>query len=43
MLSGDTLNGDGGTDLAATARVSNGWIKFGEIMTFLAGREIFIP
>ena len=25
---GDTLDGDGGTDLAATARIRNGWMKF---------------
>ena len=24
---GDTLNGDGGADLAATARIRNGWIS----------------
>ena len=27
---GDTLDGDGGVDLAATARISNGWMKFRE-------------
>ena len=25
---GDTLDGDGGADLAATARIRNGWMKF---------------
>ena len=25
---GDTLDGDGGVDLAATARIRNGWMKF---------------
>ena len=25
---GDTLDGDGGADLAATARIKNGWMKF---------------
>ena len=25
---GDTLDGDGGVDLAATARIRNGWLKF---------------
>ena len=24
---GDTLDGDGGVDLAATARIRNGWMK----------------
>ena len=24
----DTLDGDGGADLAATARIINGWMKF---------------
>ena len=27
---GDTLDGDGGADLAATARIRNGWMKFRE-------------
>ena len=31
---GDTLDGDGGADLAATARIRNGWVKF---------REFFFP
>ena len=25
---GDTFDGDGGVDLAATARIRNGWINF---------------
>ena len=25
---GDTLDGDGGADLTATARIKNGWMKF---------------
>ena len=25
---GDTLDGDGGADLAATARIRNGWMQF---------------
>ena len=28
LLSGNTLDGNGGADLAATARIRNGWIKF---------------
>ena len=30
LLSGrqDTLDGDGGADLAATDRIRNGWLKF---------------
>ena len=28
---GDTLDGDGGADLAATARIRNGWMKFRDI------------
>ena len=28
LLSGDTLDGDGGADLAATARIRNGWMNF---------------
>ena len=27
---GGALNGDGGADLAATARIRNGWMKFRE-------------
>ena len=32
---GDTLDGDSGADLAATARIRNGWMKFREILPFL--------
>ena len=28
---GDTLDGDGGADLASTARNRNGWMKFREL------------
>ena len=35
---GDTLDGDGGADLAATARIRNGWMKFRELLTFLTSR-----
>ena len=31
---GDTLDEDGGADLAATARIRNGWMKFRELLTF---------
>ena len=31
---GDTLDGDGGADLAATARIRNGWMKFREFLPF---------
>ena len=31
---GDTLDGDGGADLAATARIRNGWMKFPELCHF---------
>ena len=36
---GDTLDGDGGTDLAATARIRNGWMKFRELFLFFAPRD----
>ena len=29
---GDTLDGDGGADIAATARIRSGWIEFREIL-----------
>ena len=29
---GDTLDGNGGADLAATARIRNGWMKFQELL-----------
>ena len=35
---GDTLDGDGGADLAATARMGNGWMKFRELLPFLTSR-----
>ena len=35
---GDTLDGDGGADLAATARIRNGWMKFRELLPFLTSR-----
>ena len=35
---GDTLDGDGGADLAATARIKNGWTKFRELLPFLTSR-----
>ena len=31
---GDPLDGDGGVDLAATARIRNGWMKFRELFPF---------
>ena len=38
LLSGDTLGGDGGADLAATARIRNGWMKFRDLLPFLTSR-----
>ena len=38
LLSGDTLNGDGGVGLAATARIRNRWMKFRELLQFLTFR-----
>ena len=35
---GDTLDGDSGVDLAATARIRNGWMKFRELFPFLTSR-----
>ena len=35
---GDTLDGDGGADLAATARIRIGWMKFRELLPFLTSR-----
>ena len=35
---GDTLDGDDGADLAATARIRNGWIKFRELLPILTSR-----
>ena len=31
--------GDGGADLAATARIRNRWIKFRELLPFLTSRS----
>ena len=35
---GDSLDGDGGADFAATARIKNGWMKFRELLPFLTFR-----
>ena len=35
---GDILDGDGGTDHAATARIRNGWMMFRELLPFLTSR-----
>ena len=35
---GDTFDGDGGADLAATARIRNGWMKFQKLFPFLTSR-----
>ena len=35
---GDTLDGDGGAELAATARIRNGRMKFRELLPFLTSR-----
>ena len=35
---GDTLDGDGVVDLAVTARIRNGWMKFRELLPFLTSR-----
>ena len=35
---GDTLDGDGGADLAAIARIRNGWMKFRMLLPFLTSR-----
>ena len=32
---GDTLDGDGGVDIATTARIRNGRMKFRELFPFL--------
>ena len=34
----DTVDGDGGENLAATARIRNGWMKFQELLPFLIFR-----
>ena len=33
-----SLDGDGGADLAATARIRNGWMKFRELLPFRTSR-----
>ena len=35
---GDTLDGDGGADLAATARMRNRWLNFRDLLPFLTSR-----
>ena len=35
---GDTFDGDGRADLAATARIINGWMKFQELLSLLTSR-----
>ena len=35
---GDILDGDGGADLATTARIRNGLMKFRELLPFLTSR-----
>ena len=35
---GDTLDGDGGADLAVTARIRNEWMKFRKLFPFLTSR-----
>ena len=35
---GDDHDGDGGEDLAATARIRNGWMKFQALLPFLTSR-----
>ena len=37
---GDTLDGDGGADLAATVRIRKGWMKFRELWAFLTSRAL---
>ena len=37
---GDTLDGDGGADLAATDRIRNGWMKFRKILSFLTSENL---
>ena len=36
---GDTLDGDGAVDIAATARIRNGWMKFRELLPLLLSRS----
>ena len=35
---GDTLDGDGGADLAAKAGITNGWMEFRGFLPFLTSR-----
>ena len=35
---GDTLDRDSGADLAVTARIRNGWMKFRELLPFLSSK-----
>ena len=35
---GDTLDGDGGADFAAPARIRNRWMKFRELFPFMTSR-----
>ena len=35
---GDTLDGDGGANLAATARIRNGWMNIRERLPFMTSR-----
>ena len=37
---GETLDGDGGADLAAIARIRNGWMKFRELLLFRTFRDL---
>ena len=37
---GDTADGDGGADLAATARIRNGYMKFRELLPFPTFRAL---
>ena len=36
---GDTLDGDGGADPVASARITYGWMKFRELLPFLTSRS----
>ena len=38
MMDGETLDGDGGVELASTARIRNRWMKFRELLPFLTSR-----
>ena len=40
---GDTLDGDDRADLAATARIRNGWMKLRELFPFLTSRAPLPP